>query len=115
MDKCYADNSANTELSLQNNFSMQNWKEHQFPINYLHIIQLTTELDMVVTKSAAQCPPSLCCVITLKGLPRPRTCKTCSPQTKDRGDPALLKIVFPHCYQVSELKILPCALYYFRS
>lgn len=66
--KCYADNSANTTLQCKSG------TENHFPIKYLHIIQLTAELDTVITKCVAQYPLSLCCVITPKGVP-PRTCK----------------------------------------
>lgn len=64
-------------------------KTHHFPINYLHMIQLATELDTVVAKSAAQYPSSLCC-ITQNGVPQSRACNTYSPQMA----PALLKITF---------------------
>lgn len=82
VDTCYVNSSENKI------HQCKNWEKTKcFSINYLHLIQLATEMHTLVMNAVAQDPSSLCGVMTTKRVPQ---AKSISSRMRSMRTPALL-------------------------
>lgn len=93
---CYADNSANTTLQCKTG------TKYHFLINYIHIIQLVTELDTEVTKSLQ----ASVVLLPQRVYPSKEHAKAIPPR-QSTGAPALLD--FDSLLLSFITQILPCS------